>query len=203
MNKAIVVLLAIVLCTGWAVAKDVTLEGTRNQTGDPAPSLSRDIQLTGTLDASSPTWNRAFNNDDDPSQNCDFQLNDSSQDGQSYDVFCITSTDENPVEIVINPDFSTLEDTVLLLYCAEWDAAQPLDFGVFYADDNHDVEGYSAFWEYNNVVMAPGQDYWLLISTYYPGDFGDFLIDCSDNVSYCGTVSIESTNWSSVKALFR
>ena len=203
MKKVIVLSLALFLCTGLAMAKDLSLEGSRPQIAPPNSSPVLSIQLTGRLEADSPTWNRAFNNDEGPSQNCDFFLNDSGQDGQYYEVFCITSTDENPVEIVVSSEFSELEDTVLLLYCTEWDVAQPLENAVFYADDGGETELYSAFWEHNNVVMTPGVEYWLLLSTYYPDDTGNFLINCSDNVIPCGTVDTEDKDWSSLKALYR
>ena len=196
MKKAMATMLAVALLAGFAMAadekiqdKDYVFEGTSR------------IQITGTLDSSSPTWNRAFGSGA-PSLDCIFGLSDSGADGQYFDQFCITSTDDNPIEIVVDGNATTISDTTLHIYCDTFDPNAPLDNCVYYDDDGGDGL-YSAITAADNVVLPAGTEYWLILSTFSGGDMGDFVMDTSDNVALCGSVANEPTDWSSIKSLFR
>jgi hypothetical protein len=158
------------------------------------------IVLTGTLDSSSPVWNRGFNNVDPPAPNCDFPLSDSS-DGQYYEVFCLNVTDANAIEIIVDADATTIGDTHMTLYCDPFDPNTPLVNAVFSDDDDGDSL-LSAFTLEDNLVLSPGSDYWLVLSTFSPGATGDFTINTSDNVALCGGVAAEGQSWSEIKALY-
>ena len=196
MKKVMATMLAVAILAGFAMAadekiqdKDYVFEGTSR------------IQITGTLDSSSPTWNRAFGSGA-PSLDCIFGLTDSGNDGQSFDQICITTTDDNPIEIVVDGNATVIGDTTLHIYCDIFDPNSPLDNCVYYDDDGG--EGlYSAITLADNVFLPPGFEFWLVLSTFGAGDFGDFVIDTSDNVTLCGTVATEPTDWSSIKSLFR
>ena len=161
------------------------------------PSL---MVISGTLDSSSPIWNRGFNNVDPPDLGCNFLINDSS-DGQYYDVFCITGTDDNPVEIIVDANATTIGDTHMELYCDPFDPTNPLDNAVFSDDDDGDGL-MSAFTLSDNLVLSGG-DYWLVLTTFSPGAMGDFTINTSDNVVFCGSVATKTQTWSELKALYR
>ncbi len=161
------------------------------------PALS---VINGTLDANSPIWNRGFNNADPPDLSCNFPLSSSSF-GQYYDLFCITGSDDNPVEIIVDPAGTTISDTHMELYCEDFDPANSLVNAVFSDDD--DGEGlYSAFTLEDGLVLSGG-DYWLVLTTFSPGDMGDFTINTSSNVSMCGGVAVEQHTWSQVKGIYR
>jgi len=191
-----VMVLMMVLAAATAVATEK-----QPDTSDYVIQNGSRAQITGTLSDASPVWNRAFGSGAPSTTDCLFPFTDSSIDGQYYDVFCIESTDENPVEIVVSPDGTTIGDTVLSLYCDPFDPTDPLVNGAYYDDDGGDGL-LSAFLPGDNVVLTPGVSYWLVLSTFSAGDSGDFVIDTSDNVMICGGVSVESTDWSSLKGLF-
>jgi hypothetical protein len=195
MKKILLLTLAIALLATAAFAEKPATS--KDAIADPA---SR-IVLSGTLDANSPIWNRGFNNVDAPDPTCAYPLSDSS-DGQSYDLFCITVTDENPIEIIVDAAATTLGDTHMELYCDPFDPNAPLDNAVFSDDDDGDGL-YSAFTLSDNLVLTPGQDYWLVLTTFSAGDFGDFSITTSENVAVCGGVAAESHSFSDVKGLYR
>lgn len=196
MKKAIVLILALSLVAGLATAKDEKIPD-----GDYVMDAPSRIQITGMLDGSSPTWNRAFGSGA-ASPDCMFQLTDSGNDGQYYDQICITTTDDTPIEIVVDAGGTTIGDTTLHLYCANFDAGDPLANCVYYDDDGGDGL-LSAIVLADNVVLPPGTEYWLVLSTFSGGDMGSFTINTSDNVALCGGVGTEATDWSNLKSLFR
>ena len=196
MKKVMVTILGVALLAGLAMATDEKI-----QDRDYVFNGQSRIQITGTLDASSPTWNRAFGGGA-PMVDCMFGLTDSSIDGQTFDQICITSTDDNPIEIVVDADATTIGDTTLHIYCENFDSTMPLDNCVYYDDDGGDGL-YSAITLADNVVLPAGTSFWLILSTFGSGDLGNYVIDTSDNVTLCGTVATENTDWSSIKSLFQ
>jgi hypothetical protein len=197
MKKILLLTLVLTLVvSGLALAEQKRPDVKDGQMENPAR-----IVLTGTLDADSPTWNRGFNNVDPPAPNCDFPLSDSS-DGQYYDVFCITSTDDNPIEVIVDPTGTTIGDTHMELYCDPFDPMSPLENAVFSDDDDGDGL-LSAFLVGDGLVLSPGTQYWLVLTTFSPGDMGDFVINTSDNVEVCGGVANENHSWSDLKGLYR
>jgi len=204
MKVLIVTCLALTLMTGLAMAdKEIESNGQPDIAGQAMDSPSR-IQLSGVFDAGSPVWDRVFAyNGNLPSMECLHPMNDSSSDGQYYNLFCISSTDDNPIEISVNADATELEDTTLYLYCDPFLITQPLDNCVFYDDDGHPVELYSQIGLYDNIVLPVGVEYWVVLSTYEGGDAGAFVLDLSDNLTVCGGVAVEAMDWSTIKSLFQ
>jgi len=158
------------------------------------------LVIAGTLDENSPTWNRGFNNVDPPDLSCNFPLGDSS-DGQFYDVFCVTGTDDNPVEIIVDAAATTIGDTHMNLYCDPFDPMNPLEQVVFSDDD--DGDGLMSAFTLSDGLVLSGGDYWLVLTTFSPGAMGDFVINTSDNVSICGGVAVENHTWSHLKGIYR
>ncbi len=189
--------LALILAASLALATEKVPDASDHA----LPGGSR-IELTGTLDASSPTWNRSFGSATPTPETCDYPLLDSGNDGQYYDFFCIRATDGEPIEIVVDPDNTGVGDTTLHIFCDPLDPMAPLENAVYYDDDGG--EGFlSAIVAEDGVVLLPETDYWLVISTFSPGDTGPFAIGTSDNVALCGGVAVEAADWSSLKGLFR
>ena len=198
MKTAIV--LALCLCASFALAAgDKTIDSVDHQ----MKADSR-IQITGSFTEASPVWDRGYGYNDPAPTSCDYALTAAYYQGQYYDMFCIESVDQNPVEIVVN-EATTLDDTTLHIYCAEFDPTLPLANCVFFDDD--DGAGlFSAITVGDGVILSAGVQYWVVISNYGvgdPGDMGDFVIDTSDNVVVCGGVATEVTDWSAIKGLFK
>ncbi len=193
--KHVIVIALIVLIAGTAIA-----EVKQPDTQEATMVNASKIVIAGELDASSPTWNRGWGNFD-VSLECAYPLNDSSQDGQAYAVFSIMSTDDQPIEIIVDENATGLGDTWMGLYCADFDAEAPLANAVF-ADDDGGVGLYSAIALADNVVLPAGDQFWLVLSTYGPGDFGDFTINTSANVELF-TVGTTNANWGTVKGMYR
>ncbi len=158
------------------------------------------LVITGTLDENSPTWDRGYNNVDAPDLSCNFPLLDS-LDGQYYDVFCVTGTDDNPVEIIVDAAATTVGDTHMELYCDPFDPMNPLEQAVFSDDD--DGEGLMSAFTLEDGLVLSGGDYWLVLTTFSSGDMGDFVLNTSDNVIICGGVAVENQTWSHLKSIYR
>jgi hypothetical protein len=197
MKKILLTTLALALVMASFALAEVKLPDTKDATFEN-PAL---IQIMGTLDQNSPTWNRGFNNVDPPDNGCNFPLSDSS-DGQYYDVFCISTTDDLPIEVIVDAAATTVGDTHMELYCDPFDPNNPLANAVFSDDDDGDGL-MSAFTFSDNLMLDPAQDYWLVLTTFSPGDMGDFTINTSDNVALCGGVGTENHSWSELKGLYR
>lgn len=190
-----VITLALVLVAGLAFANEKIAEG------DYSIQNPSRAEITGELDGSSPTWNRSFGSGV-PSPACAFPLTLSSNTGQYYDVICIQVTDQNPIEVEVTPTGTSIGDTTLHLFCDPFDAGNSTANAVYYNDDGG--EGLlSAFTAANNVVLAPGATYWLVLSTFSGGATGTYRIVTSDNVTVCGTVDADAVDWSAIKGLFR
>jgi hypothetical protein len=196
MKKILLMTLALAL----VLSSMALAEQKRPDVKDGAIQNASRIVLSGTLDANSPTWGRGFNNVDPPAPGCDFPLSDSS-DGQFYEVFCIEVTDQNPVEAIVDAAATTIGDTHMELYCDPFDPANPLENAVFSDDDDGDGL-FSAFLLEDNLVLSPGEQYWLVLTTFSPGDTGDFAINTSDNVMMCGGVATEGQSWTEIKGLY-
>lgn len=166
------------------------------------PELQGRGTFTGILDTDSPTWDRGFISDIPFVDDCNFILVDSSADGQYYAVICIQVTDETPIEVVVDPTLTTINDTTLYIYCDPFDAAMPFTNANYYDDDGGEGH-YSAILAADNVILTPGVDYYMVLSTFSAHDMGDYVIDTSFNVVECGTVDAEDMGWGSLKANYR
>ncbi len=197
MKKLLFLTLVLALVLATAASAEMKRPDTKDATYNN-PSL---MVISGTLDQNSPTWNRAFNNVDPPSAACDFPLTLSSA-GQYYDVFCITSTDDMPIEVIVDAAATTIGDTHMELYCDPFDPSDATANAKFSDDDDGDGL-MSAFTISDGLMLSPGVDYWLVLTTFSAGDMGDFTINTSDNVVFCGGVGTESKSWTELKGLYR
>ena len=197
MKKAIVLLLILAVSAGFAIAADKPIDNEEYTIQNPGRIL-----ITGVLDTSSPLWDRGVDYSAPPAPNCDFPFVDHGSGPAAYDQHCFRVTDTSPVEMeVVDP--TTVYDTTLYIFCEGFDAAFPLNEGVFW-DDDGGVGLRSAFTLSDNIVLTPGVDYWLVVSVYYhTTTLGDYTIQTGDNVTLCGSVANENTDWSSIKSLFR
>ncbi len=189
------VILAVMLGTSaaWAVEKIPDLQDAMPQTG------FRSV-LQGALTASSPTYDRAFG--DEISLNCDAPLTDSVNDGMYVEFFCIKSTDSNPVELVVDAAGTDIIDTVLTIYCQNFDPSDPLGNAIAYDDDGG--EGTMSAITYDDgVILTPETVYWVVLSTYGASMTGTFLIQTSENLVTCDSVPTTSTTWGALKSTYR
>ena len=200
MKHVIALSMVMLLVAAVALAASDKLPDTEDNT---IQSPSR-IQIAGVITEASPVWDRGYGFGD-PSYDCMFELTPAYYQGQYYDMFCFNVSDQMPVEFEVVLDGTLLHDTTMHIFCDPFDAMMPLVNCLYYDDDGG--EGLlSAITAEDGVVLAPGVDYWLVISNYGvgdPDDMGAFVINTSDNVALCGTVPLQDTDWSSVKGLFR
>ncbi len=195
MKHALVLLALSLLIAAPLLAGEKPLDLSETATLD-APGIS----FTGTLDDSSPTWDRIYASGVDLT--CSLQANDSGNDGEYYAEFCFRVTDTDTVTFVVDPGLTNISDTVVAIYCDPFDAATPAANLVSYDDDGGD--GYlSAFVPADGIVLVPGNDYHLVLSTYQPGDTGEFVISASANVVACQQVANEALDWGQLKAQYR
>jgi hypothetical protein len=163
------------------------------------------LEITGALTSESPVFDRGWNNIAPPDTNCSFPLYDSSEDSTFYADFCITSTDTEPISIVVESARTVLDDPVLTLYCDPFDPTRPLANAVFSDDD--DGEGLmSAFTPADGLVLRPGAKYWLVLTTFAAagaGDRGSFTVIGSANVVECSSVATQPLSWSALKERYR
>jgi hypothetical protein len=167
---------------------------------DVAPDKAYTLSFSGSLTAVSGTYDRIYTGAVDAS--CGAPANDSMNDGMAFDMICIEVSDTQPIELIVDPATTFLTDTVLTLYCDPFDPGSPGD-NVIAFDDDDGVSTLSAITAADDVRLTPGQEYWLVISTYGAGMYGDFAIQSSDNVFSCGDVPLERTTWGAVKGQFR
>lgn len=201
MNKAIAALL-IILVAGTALANGTVLaEKTPDTVNGVLQNGSRAV-ATITLTESSPTWDRGYVNNEPVSLECDFPLIDSGNDGQFFDLIKITSTDDQPIEIIVDGELTTINDTYMTLFCEGFDPALPLENAVFSDDDDGDGLK-SAFVLEDNIILPAGTDYWLVLTTYSPDHTGDIVLNLSDNLLYEHTVASEEVSWDHIKGLYR
>jgi len=189
----VVVLLALLAAPALAKEK-------QSDTANAAPDKSYTLSFSGSLDALSPVYDRIYAADMDPG--CGAPSSDSVNDGMAFDLFCIHVENEQPIALILDPGTTNIADTVMSIYCDPFD---PLDPGANLVafDDDDGVSTLSAITIEDGVTLVPDHEYWLVISTYGAGMYGDFAIQTSDNVYACGDVPLENSSWGAVKGLFR
>lgn len=156
--------------------------------------------LQGSLTESSPTFDRAFGHE--VSADCNAPFIDSANDGVYLDFFCVKSTDSNPVELVVVSAGTNIIDTVLTLYCQDFDPSNPLGNGVAYDDDGGEGT-MSAITREDGVVLTPDRTYWAVLTTYGASMTGSFLIQASPNLVTCDAVPAAASSWGTLKAIYR
>jgi hypothetical protein len=175
--------------------------------GEKAPDLRESTTkvgfhsvLQGSLTEDSPTYDRAFGRE--ISSDCDAPFSDSANDGVYLEFFCVKSTDANPIELVVVSAGTNIIDTVLTLYCQDFDPSNPLGNGVAYDDDGGEGT-MSAITREDGVVLTPGRVYWAVLSTYGASMTGSFLIQASPNLVTCDAVPAAASSWGTLKAIYR
>ncbi len=140
---------------------------------DSEPGLRGPVvdSYSGTLDATSPTWDRIYGSAVDVA--CNASMADSSNNGLYYEEIPIQVTASENLECEIT---SFPGDTVMALYCDPFDPLNPLANVVAY-DDDGGVSPLSAFVAADNITLSPGATYYLIVSTFSPGVTGDFTVD--------------------------
>jgi len=177
----------------WAVEKVPDLLNATPQAGFQSV-------MQGTLTTSSPTYDRAFG--DEISLDCDAPLMDSANDGVYLEIFCIKSTDSNPIELVVDAAGTNITDTVLTIYCRNFDPSNPLGNAIAFDDDGGEGT-LSAITRDDGVILAPGLVHWAVLSTYGAAMTGDYLIQAGPNLVTCDAVPTASTSWGALKAAYR
>lgn len=195
MRIVIALLLCVVLMTTVAFAGEKTTD-----TDNASPVTTVRDTWTGSLTSTSPVWDRIFGGA--VSLECASNVSDSSQDGEYFELFCVEVTDSSPIEIIMDPALTDITDTIIMLYCEPFDAANPAA-NVVSVDDDGGEGLLSAFTVADNITLTPGNTYWLVVSTFYSATEGNFGLQTSDNVVDCGSVALEQTTFGALKANYR
>ncbi len=169
-------------------------------TQNALPQATSRAALSGTLGQDSDTYNRIYGGD--LSLNCASDVDDSSNDGQFFALFCISVTDSEPIELIVDPALTNIADTVMTIYCDPFDVADPSANVVSYDDDGGD-NYLSAFVIGDGITLDPANNYYVVLSTFSAGAVGEFSITTSANVIECGVVANEASSWDSLKANYR
>lgn len=148
---------------------------------------SDSVTVDGTLDGSSPTFDRRIP-DGAVGNACDAQSADSTSDGVPYAAFQLqvagSSADPPvPFEALVQVAGTTLTDSVLYLYCDPFDDQNP-DANLVFSDDDDGAGpngALSAITLSDGVMLTGGASYWLVISTFgsAASEWGDFSIALS------------------------
>jgi hypothetical protein len=165
------------------------------------PSKSLGQSVTGTLSASSATYDRIYNAGEVDAQ-CGAPALDSANNGMYFDVYCLQVDDHNPIELVLDATGTNLTDTVLTLYCTQFDPARP-ELNVVAFDDDGGQGTLSAFTAADNIRLFEGQEYWLVISSFGARMTGSYVLQKSSNVFDCGIVANQGSSWGSLKGMYR
>jgi hypothetical protein len=136
-----------------------------------APFCER--KINGSISAQSPTWNRISSVTS--SLNCDAPAVDIPQDGQSYKAYAISSETGGPLVAIMETIGNPMDDAVMALYCDPFEPANPTANLIAY-DDNGGEGSLAAFTSNDGLNLAPGETYWLVVTTLAAGDYGDFQI---------------------------
>lgn len=167
---------------------------------DIKPGTNSFQALIGLLDASSPTYDRIFATG--VAADCGLATADSGNDGMALDIFCIEVSDGEPIEIIVDPAQTNIADTVLTLYCDPFDPLLPGQNVIAY-DDDDGIGTLSALTSGDGIRLVPGREYWVVVSTYGAGMYGQFRVSLSDNAFPCGGVAVDGATWGDLKGMYR
>ena len=156
---------------------------------------------SGSLTAASGTYDRIYNLGA-VATDCTGEAVDSANNGMYYDLYCLQVDDTNPIELILDANGTNIIDTVLTLYCSPFDPVQP-ELNVVAFDDDSGEGTLSALTAARNIALAPGQEYWLVISTFGANMTGDYVLQKSSNVFDCGAVANERATWGNIKGMYR
>jgi len=190
----------LLFATGTAVAREKTPD-VINAAANTIVVTSTNPPIFGLLSSQSGTYDRIYNQGAIDTQ-CGAEVLDSVNDGMYYDILCLQVDDNQPIELIVAAEGTDIIDTVLTLYCSPFDPLFP-DQNVVAFDDDSGLNTLSAFTLSDNIVLSPGSEYWLVISTFGANMTGNYVIQPSGNVYDCGAVGDEDTSWGAVKGLYR
>lgn len=141
---------------------------------------------SGVLDGSSPTYNRIFSGDVDPDCNATSTFSGTGV-GVSYASYAFYSPAGEVADIEVTS--FTGGDTVLSIYC-EFD---PLDasLNLVAYDDDGGSGLLSAITPADNVILQPNTTYYLVFSTFSPGNPGTFEISLGGDLLF-GSASLSA-----------
>jgi len=143
-------------------------------------SGTRRATINGRLDGSSPKFDRRIADlPATPDLSCNGVAGDSASNGVPYAMFRLEVSATENLEAVVQAAGTTLADSVLYLYCDPFDDQNPGANLIFSDDDDGGGPNgqLSAFSVSDAIALTPGNQYWLVISTFSPGESGDFQID--------------------------
>lgn len=190
----------LLFATGTAVAGEKTPD-VMNTAASTITATSSNPPFFGVISDQLGTYDRIYNQGAVDAQ-CGAEVLDSANDGMYYDILCLQVDDTNPIELVVAADGTDIIDTVLTLYCSPFDPLFP-DRNVIAFDDDSGLNTLSAFTLSDDIRLAPGSEYWLVISTFGANMTGNYVIQPSGNVYDCGAVANEAASWGAVKGLYR
>ena len=124
---------------------------------------------SGELNTSSPTYDRIFTGSVDPNCNATSSFSGTGV-GVYYQVFPFYSTSGEAADVEITN--STVSDTTISIYC-DFDPTDASLSLVAY-DDDGGVGLLSAITPAEAAILAPNTTYYLVVSTFSPGDTGTF-----------------------------
>jgi hypothetical protein len=146
--------------------------------GLTAPTAWAVDSVSGVLDGSSPTWDRRVPDDGFRNLGCGLITNDSSNDGMGYAVFEIQVSEPEDLAVSVVAGGTTISDTILYLYCDPFDPLQPANNLIATADDilpGQDL--LSAFTPARDIMLTPGQSYFLVLTGFTAEDLGTFELE--------------------------
>jgi len=190
-----VMLIALMLVAGAAMAGEKQVDSQ-----NILPVAASRGTISGTLDGNSSTYDRIYSGS--LSLECSSNVSDSSQNGTYFDIFCFQVSDTEPIEMICDPALTTIGDTYFTLYCDPFDMGNAAANVVFTDDDDGDGL-LSAYFAADGISLTVGNTYFLVVTTFSPGNMGDYSIDTSANVMDCGIVATDDTTWDSLKADYR
>lgn len=129
-----------------------------------------------------PTYNRIFGGGTD--NNCNLSVSFSGTGvGVNYAVVEFYSVAGGLWDgVEVNAAGTTLGDTTMTLYCDPFDPANA-DLNVVVYDDDGGSGLYSAITAADGVILQPNTSYFIVLSTFSPGDVGTYQLDFAGDVA--------------------
>ena len=140
----------------------------------------------GAIEPSDPTWDRPTETGQMDMGPCNLSLNDSPNDGVSYDIYYIRSSSSAPLDVtVLSHELSPIDfDPMIVVYCGVVDVDQPMT-NVDAIDD--DSAGYPNAFLFGTSTINPGEVYSVVVSSYsnYPqSQYGNYEINLGPNLYF-------------------
>ncbi|HOC42670.1 MAG TPA: hypothetical protein PKJ99_06585 [Thermoanaerobaculales bacterium] len=189
MTVCVVMVAAFALCESpgdFEKQRQIEVQGKPGDFSIPDGKLLVDT-YSGELTSASPLWDRVYLCDVSPA--CAASCDDSSQNGEYYEVIPIGVTAVENLECAVTA--STMSDTTMYVYCDPFEPANPFANVVAW-DDDDGTGNWSAFTAADGVTLQPGQTYYLVLSTFTPGITGTFTIDFTSATVHVVPVELQA-----------